>query len=650
MLTGEFYKNHKDWSYPYWIKAQTDKDSKYFSPLSYDPFLINKTFRNWTVISPPDFDEKCIIDPWGSIIVGKDSFTISVAIKDNDTIILPDELDNVNVSYDYENNSYIVEYGDMGTQTIEVYAKKNIYLINSKFSFKNFIILVRPFNPEGVSPIHSIRVKKNYVNINDQRVLEINNITKKYLSDYQNGDVINLLKNTEPEEKKQVNDPYGFCTAAFETDGDSFTLYPVKYKKIMTAKKHGFDFKNDFEFKINSNILNKLYNTQKNYLLSFCTKDGIFSGAFTDSKINLNDYDSLIPALDIIGENGRAESYLKGFKIKKLPIKILVKYLWTLLNHYSVSKPLPDDEKFKETLFSAFKTINNIRNKSKKFLLPPSKSNYKFELGKKHIRDDLWALSTYKLAYNLFENDNLKREYLSYFSVVKEELNNYFEKTKKRIFFEDQIFDFVNLLYPETLFDYIDPIISNTVDEIKSKYLSNGILFNPHIEGYDILNTLKLMQILLIKNDNFALTLLDNILKISNKTMSFPKSINPLTLGGLTGDGHYSPVSAEIINFIANIFGYSKIENEIHLFKIAKSQWFDEDIEVRNLKTRYGILNYSLKRLSNDLYEFSFGPVDAAIYLHLPFPFIFNERSYNTNFIKIDKGESKIRFKRYEKE
>ncbi len=605
--------------------------------------MINRTLRNWTILPSPNFDKKCILDQCGSITLGKDGFSISIALKVGERFELPSK-SNVQIDYNGDNNEFSIDYNDFGEQNVSVYVKKGIYIINSKLDFKNFLVVVRPFNPEGVSPIFSLEMRRNDLFINGNRTIEFGNIKRSFMSNYKEGDVLTNLNNGDLNETKEIHCDYGFCTGAFEIETDSYSIYPIKYKKVLVAKKFVFNWKESFNFTLNDERMLNVFKVQRNYLSSFCSQSNVVSGAFTDNEVNINDHTYLLPALDAIGKRKEVELYLSKINIKDLEIKDLGKYVWLLLDHYLLSKDRPFIDKYKEKIYLILKKINEIRVKNHNFLLPQSKGTYEFSSTRKYIQDDLWALSAYKLACMVFDDDSrLKRHYLSYLTALREELKDHFKKTGKEIFFKDSIEDFSLLVYPELIYDYMEPVIANSIEYTKNTFLKDKIFYNKQLQGYDILSTLKYIQVLMIKNDNEAMDIFDRILNYSDETLSFPKAINPLTLGGVVGDGHYSPITAQMINFIANIFGYDKLDGELHIFKVSKYTWFEDNISVKNLPTRYGILNYELK--VKDYYDFQFiiEPVKADIFLHLPFEVIVNESGKTTKVLRIQEGVTKFR-------
>ncbi len=619
---------------------QFDINSNFFIPFSHDPFLLNKTARNWTIISPDGFDKKCVIDPCGMLTLGKDSFSVGIGIySDDKNVFLPKKLGDSKVIFEALENNFKILYQDYGEQVLESYFKKNTYFIRSNINFDNFLILVRPFNPEGVSPISSIKISKNAIYINKRKIIETPGIKKSYLSNYLEGDVLNLIGHEGFKERENIECDYGLCTGAFEIEGNSFSIFPAKYKKIITSKKYVINFDNSFSFKISEEKFDEIYHTQSTYLNSFCSKSGIISGGFTDNELKIDDYVYLIPSLDKIGKTRLAEKYLKNVISKKLPEKDLGKYVWLLLNHYLISRNNKFLSDNKNTIYSILEKISLIRGKNSNFLLPPSKGKYETSPLKKYIEDDFWSLSAYKLAYKIFDDDKLKRDFLSYLAVIKEEIGNYSSK---------ESYDFTKLIHPEPLCENPEELIIEKIDPLKKVLVKQGAFYNPLIEGYDVLMTLDFLNTLLVLNDSDSIDLFLKIFKFSNSAGAFPQAVNPLTMNGSYGDGHYSPITAAIINFISDIFAYDKIENELHLLKVSKKEWYESDIEVDKIPTRFGQVSYRIIKNGNFM-EFSVNEINVEnIFLHLPFDVVTSEEEEPTRIIRIPKNTGNISFSYYE--
>lgn len=155
--------------WPFWVYKLLDPNSIYFSPRGFQPLTLNTIYRNWTMLSLPGCDETAIIDPKGLLTPSRWGWSLDIWLNIQGKSITPSQLPAVKQTL--QNNFPLIQtnFDECGIKIqSDVFLKTDINgstIIFSKTTLENttsepipisFIYAIRPYNPEGVSPIEDI--------------------------------------------------------------------------------------------------------------------------------------------------------------------------------------------------------------------------------------------------------------------------------------------------------------------------------------------------------------------------------------------------------------------------------------------------------------------------------------------------------------
>lgn len=198
-----------DWVYPFWVNQQLHPESDSFVARSQNPLLLNITHRNWTMLGSPHGKYEAIVDPCGLVTPLPREWSVDVWLVSHRGLFLPSRTKPTKQIYDTF-APRITTYFDLEDFSLEIDAfvgatSKGTDVCFQASHIKNktknsqaavLYIAVRPFNPEGVSPIHQVELK-------DRRTLYVDKCLgiifaeppqRFYCSNASDGDTVNILR------------------------------------------------------------------------------------------------------------------------------------------------------------------------------------------------------------------------------------------------------------------------------------------------------------------------------------------------------------------------------------------------------------------------------------------------------------------------
>ena len=163
----------RDWLLPAWMRWQSDPASPLFTPRSVVNLMVNQTARNWTALGIPGRDHpvESLVDGWGLLtpvpggpsldwwvdVEGGNGGTMSPATRSDIVQRLQGDLPVVLTAYEanglrVSSEAWMLPLpeGDWAAMQVVLFNIADIPL-RGTFSFA-----LRPYNPEGISPIYSI--------------------------------------------------------------------------------------------------------------------------------------------------------------------------------------------------------------------------------------------------------------------------------------------------------------------------------------------------------------------------------------------------------------------------------------------------------------------------------------------------------------
>jgi hypothetical protein len=236
-------QHNLDWIWPYWVECQYDPRNVAFIPRSFSLTQINLTHRNWTALGIPNGTEFPLVDPRGLVTPYYDSWSIDVwIIPDEGVPLIPSRNQNVSQKMVMNENLCVITdscidslTGGKGLLTLQLKADVigsaesllcRIRITGFAAISARLIVSLRPYNPEGVSFIHTIAMHGDFpgwiVN-GEQSVCFDTRPDFDVFSDYHCGDVYSSLgeavnptcaQEKNESRKREVSCKVGMASAA----------------------------------------------------------------------------------------------------------------------------------------------------------------------------------------------------------------------------------------------------------------------------------------------------------------------------------------------------------------------------------------------------------------------------------------------------
>jgi hypothetical protein len=245
LLNYALLQMKRDWVYPHWVHRQLDPKSESFIARSQNPLLLNITHRNWTLLGSPTGKYEAIIDPRGLATPLPREWSIDIWLKTEKDLFLPSFHAPSSQNYDTQAPRVITQFKvDDFILDIEAFVDSTNHGRDVLFQRVTVInngtlpgrlavcVAVRPFNPEGVSPIHRIEYHPSRQIVVDQYlgVVFAEEPRVVFCSNSEQGDVVNLLREQNLErwneedgtirEKQAISCAVGLAHAV--------TVFPLK--------------------------------------------------------------------------------------------------------------------------------------------------------------------------------------------------------------------------------------------------------------------------------------------------------------------------------------------------------------------------------------------------------------------------------------
>ena len=225
VVNARVLQHNLDWVWPYWVSEQFSPNSSSFIPRSFLFTHINLTHRNWTAVGIPSFPHFPIVDPRGLVTPFYDGWSLDFWLIGDKDHLIPSRADDCEQVL-LDNNGWLVQ--TVFSQS-DVFLKSTIQVVlagdrpscqvkvNGKSANHEWMVIaLRPYNPEGVSFIHSISLAKDTVwTIDGKRTIAFDKVPDDYaFSVYQEGDVFNKIVKGEHNKITDIHCDVGLASGA----------------------------------------------------------------------------------------------------------------------------------------------------------------------------------------------------------------------------------------------------------------------------------------------------------------------------------------------------------------------------------------------------------------------------------------------------
>jgi hypothetical protein len=618
---------NRDWIYPYWVHRQLDPNDVSFIPRSQNPLLLNITHRNWTALGSPHGFHEAIIDPRGLATPLPREWSLDVWGTTGNQLIVPSLSSNVNQQLDVTAPRLMsvtkTEHVELSVEHFVDATNRGVDILFQRAGIKNvspsqisgfLCVAIRPFNPEGVAPVHSIEFRQRRFAYVD-KILGVAFAKPPdwiMFSNAAKGDTAAMLRSLDGKNPAELTESiecrrglanalagYRFelgpqeqffvdCSVALGSEkklrnraAKQTWRVSFEQRKIRHASHWAKELAHSSQFEFADRILQDIFDASRLTLLQLHDNDFISPGPFLYHHFWYRDAVPMVRALDVLGFPKRAQDVIDAFPKRQKADGFFSgpegewdsngAVLWLIYRHYLLTRSTAWLQSWYPRLLKGAGWIAMMRRKtfedkgSISGLMPASLSAEHLGTVDQYFWDSFWSLAGLRsfsaIARVLRKEKDLSRfllEQNSLDSSIRSSVNSIADRLGCQIIpatptrdFDESAIGSIASMYPlQILTDVPHP--GNTVRELDRRFMDSRGFYHPIIHsGYNPYLTLQLAHSYLFMNDILrAWEVAETIFRQTPSPYSLPEAIHPRTGGGSMGDGHHGWAAAEIILFV----------------------------------------------------------------------------------------------------
>lgn len=641
LINSKVIQQNLDWVWPYWVEEQFNPKSRSFLPRAFSITHINLTHRNWTGFGIPGLQYYPIVDPKTLITPLYDGCSLSFMLQDGESYIYPSK--GAEVSQEVSQEGFGIKSVIKGDKTsLEI--KKEVILKDSIPTLKvelnsdsRYGVSIMPYNPEGVSFIHSIKLEDRIIHTDNEHFLSFDTPSSEiYMSEYQRGDSSFL---SHGDGLHEIECDVGMANATLLFDKNTTIYVPLKKsdnffmqkaKEMLELDEHYKTWKEALssctKIKSGDDKIDFLYNTAvKSCILM--SPDEVYPGPYTYRRFWFRDAAFILNALISLGLKQRCENIIEQFPKKQRMDGYFLsqegewdsngQVLWIVYRYYrSFNEKL--SPKLLKSIQKGADWIVGKRNKNDSSntsgLMPAGFSAEHFGSNDNYYWDSMFSSYGLSCAYEIlkehgYENIEIYKEQAEdmKYSILKSIEQNS-QKNRGAISasphrrMDSGAVGSLSATYPLALFRDSDDSVLKTADFLYERCFFDGCFFQDMIHsGQNAYLSLHVAQVFLKggRVKEFC-EIVDRVKNLASQTGQWPEAIHPITKGGCMGDGHHIWASAEWIKAINSSFVLES-DSGIKLLEGIKNEQLENGVEFGPLKTIYGEISVSAKKIDKDI-------------------------------------------------
>jgi hypothetical protein len=605
LINTKAIQHNLDWIWPFWIERQFNPADAAFVPRGFSFSHINLTHRNWTAVGLPDLPCYSIVDPRGLVTPFHDSWSLDFwLIGEEGRRLLPSKLDAMAQELVLDNNLVVRSDSEgegwrLSTEvSMEMDDLTPCCVVRARAvasAQTRLAVVVRPYNPEGISFIDSIAASagERLWNVNGSATVSFSRKPAKcYFSNYRNGDVANMMDNGN--ESSSVTCPVSMASGAALFPVISLGEKPLEVR-IPVQNENGrhtvtldtvlpkwrTEIAKCSRLRIPDPMLQKLYDTAVASLILHSPRE-VYPGPYTYKRFWFRDAAFILNALITLGAYERVKRCLDLFP----SLQTLQGYfrsqegewdsngeaLWIMGRYLQLTGGGLSPE-WRAPVEKGARWIMNKRlpkddDAPHAGLLPAGFSAEHLGPNDFYYWDDFWGVAGLRCAARMLESSS--PEASSAFAAGADEFMSTIVDSFKHIptrrnkgaisasphrRMDAGAIGSLVADYPLQLFPPGDARLMKTVNFLRKHCWFGGGFFQDMIHsGINAYLTLQVAQVLLRAGDLDALSLVDTVARMASPTGQWPEAIHPRTGGGCMGDGQHIWAAAEWVLMMRNLF------------------------------------------------------------------------------------------------
>ena len=677
LINSRVIQHNLDWIWPYWVNQQFDPRSSAFIPRAFSLTHINLSARNWTSIGIPGFDMYPIVAPRGLVMPFWDGWSIDawIVIENGELLAPSRQEENSEQKLVYEKNIAVKTTSETETLFLQNEACVNLvdneYLccmnISARAKLPAFLVIsARPYNPEGISFIHTIHFDKesNSWRINDKHDVLLSDMPdKQFMSDYKEGDVLLKLHSSDEKQIKIT------CDVGMATAAAMYRLEPEKERSVeikIPLRKVKHQFSNNHKSSseqiwhdalegscslfLSCRNFQYLYDAAIRSVILHSPKD-VYPGPFTYKRFWFRDAAFIIYAIISAGMIKRAEKLIDNFLHRQTTFGYFHsqegewdsngQVLWLMNKFYNLSGKRPKDSWLKPVINAAKWIMHKrtLRDSGKPHagLLPAGFSAEHLGPNDYYYWDDFWSVAGLQAAAQMLEDSEHKKDAALFEDegrVLLDDIEKSLDSCKQRLGtsampaspyrrLDSGMIGSLSACYPLEIFQPEDERIVDSAKYIMDNFMINNSFFHDiSHSGINAYLTLELAQVLMRMKDSKFVDLVKSVAELASPTGQWPEAINPRTGLGCMGDGQHVWASAEWIMMIINSFVMKQNEKLI-IGAGVFPEWLDKEdnLSIGPVMTDWGPVKIEVKADKKNItiqWECGWRKEKPAIEIRLP--------------------------------
>lgn len=653
LINSQAIQHNLDWIWPYWVEQQFDPRSPSFIPRAFSLTHINLTHRNWTAVGLPEVRNLPIVDPRGLVTPFWDGWSLDfwVVSADQGPCLFPSRIREVSQFEELNDSLAVVtSMGERGctlTTRAEVTLEERgpmcrVHAAASANGPAFLVVSLRPYNPEGVSFVNTIRVEDS------QQTWRINHVPhlvrlsprpeRTVLSTYAEGDVHARLPGDPNSSPDRIHCDIGLASAAavypvtVGRQTEAVAKVPLTKRKGSGSRKRGAAIptrswhealEGTCRLSVPDHKIQRLYERALRTLILHTPGDRLYAGPYTYKRFWFRDAVLIGGALLHTNLHERLRRIMDRFAPRQTHSGYFLsqegewdsngQVLWLLRRFCRVTGNAPSaawlEAAKKGARWIVHKRLSDAGDQPHAGLMPAGFSAEHLGPNDHYYWDSYWSLAGLHAAVSLLSDTGDKD--------LRGELNEAAEALDKAIarslaYVKDRLGAEVipasphrrldsgavgSLVagYPLQLVGADNPALLNTADYLLQNCMIRRCLFHDiSHSGINPYLTLHIAQVLLRAGDIRYLDLMEGIAELASPTGQWPEAIHPTLGTGCMGDGQHVWAAAEWIAMVRNCFVREEENgNQLVLCSGLPAKWLTPGtrLELGPTQTPFGALS-----------------------------------------------------------
>lgn len=618
LINSQAIQHNLDWVWPYWVEQQFDPKSESFVPRAFSVTHINITHRNWTAVGYPGSVFTPVVDPRGLLMPFFDSWSLDFwVLGKGEPLLIPSRMKDVHQELVYNGNLSVVTtaQSDRASLTWRIqtlmgdrYPECVIEVDAQSREPGMLVASIRPYNPEGVSFIHSVKKGKDASNfiINDKDKVYLSGSPSSVdFSEYKHGDVYRdlLLNRVNGRSKAVCGVGMATAAAAYELNGEPRHLTariplarkaksssaPAIFSQPSVQKRWDEALEEVCKIEVPDERVRFLFDTAIRTMVLH-VPNTVYAGPYTYKRFWFRDAVLIGHAMLSAGLSELVRSMVKDFPRHMTANGYFLsqqgewdsngQVLWLLERIQRVTgKPL--DRAWAPNIRKAAQWIHHKRKTSRDHgLLPPGFSAEHLGPNDNYYWDDYWCAGGLFAAARMMrqwgeeedarkyweEGEALMASIDSSLASVEERLGGQLLPASPHRRMDSGAVGSLACTYPLQLVRPDDARVVNTLEYLLEECtIDNAFFHDISHSGINPYLTLHIAQALLRNEDERFWPLVERIGQLASPTGQWPEAIHPRLTTGCMGDGQHVWAAAEWVMMIRNCFVREELEEDIVL-------------------------------------------------------------------------------------